>query len=58
MVALDGDLGVEGVDLLGGGVDLGAADVGLGVDDLALEVGGVDDVVVDHADVPHPAAAR
>ena len=34
----------------GGGVDLGLVDVGLSVDDLALQVGLVDDVVVDDAE--------
>ena len=37
---------------------LGPADVGLAVDDLALQVGLVDHVELDDADVPTPAAAR
>ena len=46
----DLDVGVERVDRLLGGVDLGDADALGGVDHLALEVGEVDDVVVDDAE--------
>ena len=45
-------------DLVAGALQLGAADVGGAVDDLPLQVGGVDDVEVDQAEVPTPAAAR
>jgi hypothetical protein len=41
------DVGVERLDRLLGGVDLGHADALRGVDHLALEVGEIDDVVVD-----------
>jgi hypothetical protein len=46
--ALDGDVGSEGAQPRGGRVDLGRADVGDAVQDLALQVGGLDVVVVDH----------
>ena len=46
------DVGVERLDLLLGGVDLRHADAIGGVDDLALQVGDVDDVVVDDAQRP------
>ena len=42
------------MDRLRGGCRLGAPHVGHTVHDLALEVGEVDDVVVDHADRPDP----
>ena len=42
--------GIEGGELLLGGVDLLAANVLGGVDDLALQVAGVDDVEVDQAE--------
>ncbi len=43
----DGERGSTAAQAHARGLDLGHADVGDGVEDLAMEVGGVDDVVVD-----------
>ena len=53
-MADDGDQRVDRGHGLGGRLGLGPPHVGDAVDDLALEVGGVDHVVVDDADGAHP----
>ena len=53
-MAVHGDQGVEPGHGIRGGIDLGPADVGHPMDHLALQVGHGYDVVVDHADGPHP----
>ena len=57
-IADDLDIGVEILDPLDGGVDLGLADGALAVQDLALEIAAVDVVVVDDADRPHPGGCQ
>lgn len=44
---LDSQRGTMGTQVHARGLDLGHADIGGGVEDLAVEVGGVDDVVID-----------
>ena len=50
-VRLDGDAGVDGAGLFRRRRDLGAAEIGGAVGDLALQVGQLDPVVVDEADM-------
>src|SRR5581483_6517097 len=52
------DIGVNGLDLLRGGIQLLAANVSGGVDDLALEVGEVHDVEVHHAQGAHASRGQ
>ena len=47
---LDSQRGTVGTQVHARGLDLGHADIGGGVEDLAVEVGGVDDVVIDDRD--------
>jgi len=50
--------GLIAFSFVGGGVELLAAYVGGRVDDLALQVGVIDNVEIDDASVPTPAAVR
>jgi hypothetical protein len=52
-VAVDGHVGVEAGDELGGGVDFRPADVVVAVDDLSLEVAPLDPVGVGDAETTH-----
>ena len=52
------DVGVDLRDRRSGGVDLVCTDVGGAVDDLALQVGGVDDVVIHQTDGAHTGGSE
>ncbi len=58
LVEDDLDVGVDLGNLVGGALQLRPADVGGAVDDLALQVGGVDHVEVDQAELPDPGGGQ
>ncbi len=57
-VGLDLDVGVHRTQPGRGDLHLGRPDVDRGVEHLALQVGGVDDVVVDEAEPAHPGGGE